>query len=363
MTAALTVLTLIAVALMLAAFLLWLLLLAYRLADNRARAWRSRIHDQWLGRILPVLEGDAPVDTLVKIRHRAELEAVLGLLNELIERFRGQYREVIGQILIQVGGQDFGLQLLQDRHVTARLRGCALLGWTGKSPKVDLALIRALGDVHRQVRVEAACALALRKPEKKVLRDILDRLREVSALASDRVRDAVRRLSPGHAEELAAMLKTADSPRLRVLILDGLASAGELAWTDLIATELGSPSAAVREAAIKALRRLADPTHIPAVARLVDDPVYRVRLEAARFAAEVGPDSTTQAMLIRLAQDSHYEVQRKAVFSLAHTGGKAWEDLIQAEAADPSLKALIHEVTSQPTILPRRPAAQERSAA
>lgn len=362
MTAALTILTFIALGLVLTALLLWLLLLVYRVTDNRARRWRSGIQDMWLNRILPVLEGDAAPDSLPEIRHKAELEAVLGLLNELIERFRGQYREIIGRILVQIGGQDFGLALLQDRHVTSRLRGCALLGWTGNSMKVDLALVRALDDRHRQVRVEAACALALRQPERKVLRDILDRLREASALASDRVRDAVRRLSPGHAAELAGMLETADSPRLRVLILDGLASAGDLTWTDAVAKQLESAAPTVREAAVKTLGRLADPTHIPAVARLVRDEDYRVRLAAARFAAEMGPAPDTLMMLSALAHDPNFEVQQVAVFSLAETGGAAWEELVNAGQDCANLKALIHEAQVRQRHDLSRQTGMERSA-
>lgn len=362
MTAALTVLIFVALGLMLAAVFLWLLLLGYRVADNRARKWRAAVSDIWLDRLLPVLEGDADADTLPTIRNRAELEAVLGLLNELIERFRGQYREIIGRILVQIGGQDFGLRLLHDRHIGARLRGCALLGWTGKSMKVDLALVRALDDRQRQVRVEAACALALRQPERKVLRDILDRLREASALASDRVRDAVRRLSPGHAAELAGMLKTADSPRLRVLILDGLASAGDLTWTDVVAKELESAAPTVREAAVKTLSRLADPTHIPAVALLVRDEDYRVRLAAARFAAEMGPAPDTLSMLSALARDPHFEVQQVAVFSLAETGGAAWDELANADQGCANLKALVQEAQARQRNGLMHPLEMERSA-
>ncbi|MEN3940438.1 HEAT repeat domain-containing protein [Prosthecobacter sp. SYSU 5D2] len=346
MESGLFILTCAALALLALALVLWMVLLGYRLVDNRQRARRVVMADEWLLKLLPVLEMETSVTSLPKVRGGNEMEAVLSLLRDLMERFRGQYRDQLREILVHIGGADFGLRLLRQRHVTSRLRGCALLGWTGESPAVNAALRLALQDEAKEVRMEAAYALALRGPTGLGVREVLESLEEKDALASDRLRDVVRMLAPGRSQELARLLPGAATPRLRVLLLDGLSAAGDLAHSDLIATQLQDAAPAVRAAAVLALERLGDPMQISRVGLLAQDPSPKVRLAAAHYLVSMGPDTEALQWLENLVLDENYEVKRQAVHGLAKVGGRAWQRLRDQPPEDSLVQALIREITS-----------------
>ena len=351
MESGLFILTCVALGLLAMALVLWGILLGYRVVDNHHRARRVVLADEWLMKLLPVLEMETPVTSLPKVRGGNEMEAVLSLLRDLMERFRGQYRDQLREILAHIGGDDFGLRMLRQRSLTYRLRGCALLGWTGGSAAVDAALRRALLDEAKEVRIEAAYALALRGAPGLGIREVLESLEEMDALASDRMRDVVRMLAPGRSQELARLLPVATTPRLRVLLLDGLSATGDLAQSDLIAEQLQDAAPAVRAAAVLALEQLGDPMQISQVALLVQDVSPKVRLAVARYAVSMGPDAEAQELLEKLVLDGDYEVKRQAVHGLSKVGGRAWQRLQEQPTEDPLVEALIREITSTQTTL------------
>lgn len=351
---ALQVLSLVGAGLLALALVLWILLLLFRLWDNRQRDWRERVAQEWLDLLLPVLEGEVPVAHLPRIRSRARLEAVLGLLHDLNERFRGQYRQKVMEVLVQIGAEDFGLRLVRGWRMKSRLRGCALLSWTGASELVDLALEKALSDRKGLVRVEAAYAIALRHSSITTLRAVIISLAGARCLESDRVRDIVRLMAPERAQELPGLLAEAREPRLKVLLLDGIAAAGDFSQCDAVAGLLKDEDPRVRASAVRALELLADPQHMPQVAALTSDPDPRSRLAVARYAIAMGPDPGSCYMLWQLARDPNFDVQRTAVLGLAGIGGPLWERLRQECHEEPLLEALVVEAVEVHHLNPAR---------
>lgn len=348
MAPALLILTVIALGLACLSVVLWFFLLVYRVRDNWKRKRIEHTTDRWLGMLLPVLEGEAEPKTLPVLRGRLETDAVLGLLRDLAERFRGQYREQLHTVLRHIGAEKYGLRLIRRGGIASRLRGCSLLAWTGPNPVVDERLKGLTQDPRSNVRLEAANALAAREAPGVSLRAIIISLRGTDALRSDRARDIIRIMAPLHREELSGLLRDATGPREKVLLLEGMAVAGDLTHADQVATLLKDLSAKVRATAIRTLEQLADPEHIEAVAVLGGDADACVRQAVARYAASMNGELNSMAILEMLAMDRDFEVRRVAVHALAAWGGSSWRHLALLGESDPLLQSLILEA-SQPS--------------
>ncbi|WP_038160443.1 HEAT repeat domain-containing protein [Verrucomicrobium sp. BvORR106] len=346
MAPSLFILTLVALALAGLAVLMWMALLVYRILDNRRRDRREKLSDEWLTLLLPVLEGEVELSTLPKPRGREEMETVLGLLRELADRFRGQYREDLVSILDHIGAEEYGLRLLGRHRPEPKLRGCALLAWSGPSSRADERLLKMLSDSHHHVRLEAAHALARRNPEGITVETVITPLRGTPALNSDRTRDIVRLLAPGKGHELGNLLAISRNSRERVLLLDGIAKAGDLTQADVVAWQLADRDSKVRAGAVSTLEKLSDPHHIQNVAGLVSDPSNKVRLAVAKYAAAMMGELTALAMLEQLASDPDFDVQRTAVYGLADWGGPSWDNLARTAPRDSLLLSLLKEASS-----------------
>ncbi|MEZ0276400.1 MAG: HEAT repeat domain-containing protein [Roseimicrobium sp.] len=339
----LLILTVIALSLAATSVVLWLCLLLYRMADNRRRKRREQVADRWLCLLLPALEGGQDLASLPRLRGRLETEAVLGLLRDLAERFRGQYRDNLHAVLHHIGAEDYGFRLVKRSSANARMRGCALLAWMAPSVRVDEKLATLLRDPRPGVRLEAAHALAARRTPSISLETIITSLRGTGALRSDRARDIIRLMSPGHGGALSWLLETAIDPREKALLLDGLAVAGDFAHASQAALFLSDGSSKVRATAVSTLEQLADPMHIEAVAVLARDPDPRVRLCVARYAKTMHGDVSAIAVLETLSMDRNFEVRRVAVHALAAWRGRSWDQLAFLARQDPLLESLMRE--------------------
>jgi HEAT repeat protein len=311
--------------------------------DNSRRKRREQVADRWLSLLLPALEGGQDLVFLPRLRGRLETEAVLGLLRDLAERFRGQYRDNLHAVLHHIGAEDYGFRMVKRSSANARMRGCALLAWMAPSAKVDAKLAMLLRDARAGVRLEAAHALAARRTPAISLETIITSLRGTGALRSDRARDIIRVMSPGHGGALGWLLETAVDPREKALLLDGLAVAGDFAHASQAAMFLNDNSPLVRAAAVSTLEQLADPLHIDAVVDLARDPDARVRKNVARYAKTMHGDVTAIAVLETLSMDRNFEVRRIAVHALAAWKGRSWDQLAFLAQQDPLLASLMKE--------------------
>jgi HEAT repeat protein len=210
---------------------------------------------------------------------------------------------------------------------------------------VDEKLASLLRDPRAGVRLEAAHALAARRTPAISLETIITSLRGTGALQSDRARDIVRLMAPGRGGALSWLLETAADPREKMLLLDGLAVAGDFAHASQAALFLSDASSKVRAAAVSTLEQLADPMHIEAVAMLARDPDPRVRLSVARYANTMHGDVNATAVLETLSMDRDFEVRRAAVHALAGWRGRSWDQLASLARQDPLLESIMREAS------------------
>jgi tetratricopeptide (TPR) repeat protein len=106
---------------------------------------------------------------------------------------------------------------------------------------------------------------------------------------------------PGARRELAALATTGKYPAIvRATAVSMLAQAGNSASAELTKPLLGDSSPQVREAALALVDAIASEQRWPLAGSLLDDPVYAVRIEAARVLAVLDRQSLTPPQLASL---------------------------------------------------------------
>lgn len=303
------------------ALLLWFALLATHSKEARRAKKTARYHERWLDRLLPVIDDEEALKTLPRPKRREEMEAVIGLLRELGERFRGSYSDSITLVLDRIGAAHFGCRLLESRWPSQRIRGAALLAWCGTNEASTHGLEDALNDRDPRVRLEAAMGLA----RKRLIRDPQHVLR---ALCRDRAarsliaRDVFRVWGETETSDWSELLSRQWPEYGWVLLLEAAGAAGRAEWVPLIVAQLRHPSALVARTALTALEAIGDPHGTEAARKACRHPDYVVRRQAAKTLAACGRLDECGATLMELLKDPSFEVRRRALRSLLELGGK-----------------------------------------
>lgn len=331
---------------------MWIGLILFRVGDNRRIKQRQAIRDRWLERLMILVEDPSGFASLEKVRGKQEMETVLGLLRDLAERFRGQYRDQLGKVLERIGAEEYALSFLNRLRARSRVRGCALLAWLESNPATDARLIERLQDRVANVRLEACHALATRHSPQASIDAILGLLRGTEAIFSSRARDVIRLLAPGRSADLASALKRARSPRERELLIEGLAEAADFTQSAAIAEHLDDPNPLTRIAVVRALEQLGDPSFQTPVAALANDPDRRVRLVVAKYSASMAQSQDHTGTLEKLALDDDFDVQRTAIHALVKLNGERL-DAFRKQSQPPLIEGLLMEATSSFAIPPK----------
>lgn len=324
---------------------MWIGLILFRVDDNRRIAQRQAIRDRWLEKLMILIEDPSGLTSLEKVRGKQEMETVLGLLRDLAERFRGQYRDQLGKVLERIGAEEYSLGFLNRPRARSRVRGCALLAWLESKPDADAKLMKRLQDRVANVRLEACHALATRHSPSASIEAILGSLRGTEAIFSSRVRDVIRLVASGRSAELANALRRSRSPRERELLIEGLAESGDFTQSAAIAEHLDDPKPLTRIAAVRALEQLGDPSFQAQVVVLANDPDHRVRLAVAKYSASMAHSQDQAGTLEQFALDEDFDVQRTAVYALVKLDGERL-DAFRNQSHPPLVEGLLTEATS-----------------
>lgn len=328
-----------AAVLLAAALVLWMLLLLVHAAGERKEKRAAAMSAVWLGHLLPVLDGEEDPASLPAVRGREELDVVLSLLRELLERFRGSYRERLGDVLTAIGAPDHGRRLLRARAPHERIRGAALLAWCGPGEAADDALREALGDRDPRVRLEAADALVRRSAVDSPGR-LLTALGKDGAGRSLRARDLFRRWGAGCSLDWSAWLPRDWPEDSRVLLLEAAAASGTCD-AGLLSGQAGHTSPRVTMAALRALETSGDPAGAAAARMACHHDAHEVRRQAAITLAACGGGADDRELLRSLLGDPSFEVRKTAFQALLGMGGA--EELRSMEPADRWQRELYRE--------------------
>ena len=297
------------------------LLLVHVIAAHRDR--RAAAHaDVWLDRLLDVMEGSEPPDILPVPKSLEETEAVINLLRTLTERFSGSYGDRMLLVLNQIRAVEYGMRLLQSRHLNHKVRGCALLGACGPNAKVDRALGNALDHRDARVVLEAASALVRRG----VVHDVEHMVRALCrsrAAKSLLAHDLFRRWGQIQQSDWSDLLKLEWSDDGWILLLQAAGASGRSEWTDLIAQHANHKSPLVVKAVLSALENLGEPKGAAIAKVACEHPNAQVRRQAVKTIEACGELNDCYDALLKLLTDESFEVRRVAFDGILKLGGRS----------------------------------------
>ncbi len=334
------VIWMVAAALLSLALLLWIALLVAHALGARRDARLRKFSDDWLDRLLLVLDGGDDPSTLPQPASRDEMEAVVGLLRELAERFRGSFRVRMVVVLQQIGAADFGKKLLRSWSADNRVRGAALLGWCGEDRQADEALDRALEDRDPRVTLEAAASLVKRRAVDDIER-VLRSLCRTRAAHSLVARDLFRQWATEETSDWSQLLRREWPEPAWILLLEAAGAAARAEWTPWVAARASHPSPTVARTALRALETIGDPDGSAAAAAACGSDFPVVRRQAAAALGSCGSLADAGPILGELLGDADFEVRRAALEALLRLGGKP--ALVDPDGADAWQRELFRE--------------------
>lgn len=305
---------------------LMVLRLAHHARAERRRADRGRVEAS----LVALLQGRCDLDRdLRPYSRRARLMAET--LLDFLGIVAGHDRQIVLGALESLELPRTLRARLDRGSLAGRLVSLeALAAFPG--PETDAALRRAADTGPPAVRLAALKSLhemSRELPLGRVLRELETGGLRPSAVVGELVRTLVADAPHSAAGELGnGLLPEA----VQVLIIDGLASAGDYGVAPTLIRVAGaSPQAQVRAAALAALGKLMHPAAEPAVRAGLADPSWEVRAAAAEAAGSAHLDSLAGPLSTALA-DPVWRVRFTAASALARLGADGLRRLREAAA-------------------------------
>lgn len=199
---------------------------------------------------------------------------------------------------------------LTDRRPARRIDAMRLLEYYA-SPLCLSELGRILRtDRHPDVRLEAAAALA-RLGHLPPVDELIDALNLRRARLTRLHGALFRSLAERDAFRIVALAASADSIRLRPILVEALGWTGDMAMVQRLAGHAGDADPEVRCAAIRAARHIGHPAAGCWITPMLEDPVEAVRIQAAQTCGQLQVRDAIPG-LERLATDPAWWVRTRA---------------------------------------------------
>lgn len=248
---------------------------------------------------------------------RRDRRLLLQALSELLLKVRGDYADRVAYTLRELGFVKETLKQLRSKAWWKRMRACSALA-TFDDSHLIAALQRCLNDPRIEVRLEAARAL-VRLGAAPAVRTLLLSLSIATHAYSLAVTDLFRKLAASAVPDLMAALESDLHLRGKLLAIDALGQAGELAAVPTLLRFRHHADVPVRAAILRALTLLADPTTLPAALEALQDPAWQVRAEAANCAGQLVSLEAVLPLQERLWDDQWW-VRYRAAEALLRLG-------------------------------------------
>ncbi|TDH38120.1 HEAT repeat domain-containing protein [Pseudohoeflea suaedae] len=252
---------------------------------------------------------------------------------EFLALLRGNERREIEEVFAEIGIQRVIRKQLRQGNRSQRIFAAERLT-AFPAAETNRALLAALRDRSRQVRIAAAIALG----EMQALPPLADVMNMIGyrGQRSARIVDLFQTLGAERSEELRSVaLDIRANALMRSAAIAVLGQTGDYSHLAFIREMTRDESADIAAAAVNAVGRLAHPSSAPTVIEALRHADWRVRSEAAQAVRLVGardaiPELTT------LLEDAEWPVRYWAAHAL-HAFGQEGIDMLRSIAeGDPS---------------------------
>lgn len=293
------------------------LLIFVRLIDTKVKAERIDRRHVLLRECLAWLEDDSRKAVLLKMVRTDPIVAG-PLFVELLELLRGSQRKRLAALCEQTGVACSQRLLLGNRSSAKRRLGAENLAWFPSDPTVG-ALFEALNDDVAVVRLAAAQSLAVLQ-ENVPLKKILRQGHAISSDESELLFLFFSEIATSQRADLLEILRNrAYSDRVRLTAIAALALSGDYRLVEMIGRHCTDESQSIRAAVAEGLGVLGNPDCEIIIWKLLQDPIWIVRAEAAKSAGRLGLVDLTLPLL-HLIIDESAIVQTRTIEALKGFG-------------------------------------------
>ena len=243
---------------------------------------------------------------------------------EFLSLLRGDERRRIEEVFAQTGLPDFVRGRLRKGNEAQRIHSAEILTAFPDAAGLN-ALLEALGDRSREVRIAAAISLN-QLGSLPALPTVLERIGP-TGLRSRRLIDLFESLPANRADELLANAVKADaSPFVRAAAIEALSQTGDYRFLASMEDLARDPSPEVAAAALRALGRYGHPVASETVVAALGSTDWEVRREAAEAVGRIGIPEAVKP-LTSLLEDGEWAVRYAAGKSLRELGTPGMEAL------------------------------------
>lgn len=248
-----------------------------------SQAGREKMRQEVVRSYLAAIDGVEAAPLSPNIPAETKLEAV----SHLLRLTRGGEREKLLELADDQRLFDKAIAASRSHRPARRSEAILTLEQFGSPRCLHTLEVLLANDKSTKIRIEAAAALA-RLRALPSLRDM------ISLLALDHSRPIrfhvalFSSLAETNPEQVRRLLATDIQPPLRAMLVDALASSGDLQDMQEFEKAAAHEQAEVRAAALRAARRFGDPRCEEWVLPMLSDPVDFVRMQAVQTTAKLG---------------------------------------------------------------------------
>ncbi len=297
--------------------------------DRRARR-REKRKVQLTSIILEAVDDPKTMEGRILSGIDAEIasEVVRGLMTVV----RGGAHERLKGMLKDVGAVDTYLAGLGSRDPTQRLMAVNNLAFFDE-PQIKARLLEAMGTETPALRLAIACALIDMESDFPVA-EVVGKLEIGVVVRSRNLRHLFRQMAVRNVQGMLGVLGETGNQVTRILIIDGLARAGDYQVVPALRRLVEDPSVDVRAAVMRGFAILDHPDASAEILRGLNDEAWEVRVQAAIGAGRIGIAEAVPRLIV-LLDDARWWVRLRAAGALTRLGEAGTEALKMAAATSP----------------------------
>jgi HEAT repeat protein len=332
--------------------------LLFAITCARWQIYRRQKHtstfDQAIGPIVKsYLEGHTTVETVIEAMQKEPSEALSLLMKHSLKMeptMRSRLQPLFAGLLLV----DAEIAALESHNVKRRLLASERLGHLNESETSTKALLNALDDEIPAIRLSAARSLAAHG-KTEAIESILLALDLPGELAELRVVEAIFDYGSSAVPTLVTVLENTKGTYSDNSIIVAIHVLGMLHTTEALQpliTQLNNPEFRVRLNAARALGEIGDPEAISPLVALGDDSAWEVRSKVVKSIGELHADRQIP-MLSNALSDTSWSVRSSAAQALHSLGQPGITELqdVMKNTKDSNTREMCSQVLEEHNVL------------